>query len=258
MNKEKNYKYYYIYLTKNLTNNKCYIGWHATNKLYDGYIGSGHLFKKAVKKYGKNNFVNGILEFCEYDEIFKKEKEWIYNLNTKAPIGYNLTMGGEGCIGYKHTPETMNKLIGRKISTESKKKMSLAKKGKKINYKKIISQDTKNKISMTLTNFEKRDQIIQLYENGKSVNDIKNILKCSTKTITKSIKNFNKRSWCFYNDNKLSEETKKKLSISHLKLGENKREVIRTLYLNGKTYKDIRNEVKCSPNTISSVIKKLK
>ena len=31
----KKYKYIFIYLTKNLINNKKYIGWHSTNDLLD-------------------------------------------------------------------------------------------------------------------------------------------------------------------------------------------------------------------------------
>jgi DNA invertase Pin-like site-specific DNA recombinase len=214
------------------------------------------LFNKSVKKYGKDNFINGILEFCDYDCVLEKEKEWIFKMNTISPLGYNLTFGGEGCVGYKHTTETMKKLVGRKMRQESKLKMSIAKKGKKINYKKIINQNTKDKISFTLTDFEKKNRILELYENGKSINEIKILLKCSSKTIIKSIKNnFDKRSWCYYRENKLKDETKKKLSDSHLKLGENKRKEIEKLYIIGKTYKEIIKELNCSPSTISRIVK---
>jgi hypothetical protein len=47
-----------IYLTTNQINGKIYIGQTSINK--HGYIGSGKLLKKAIKKYGKNNFIRTI------------------------------------------------------------------------------------------------------------------------------------------------------------------------------------------------------
>jgi len=48
-----------IYLTVNQINGKIYIGQTSINK--NGYIGSGKLLKKAIKKYGKYNFIRTIL-----------------------------------------------------------------------------------------------------------------------------------------------------------------------------------------------------
>ncbi len=108
------FKYAYIYLTKNIRNGMKYVGYHRTNNLYeDYYIGSGKYLQRAIKKYGRENFINGIIEFCSVDSIKEKEKFWINKLNTKAPYGYNLTEGGDGLFGYKHTQETKRK-IGNK------------------------------------------------------------------------------------------------------------------------------------------------
>lgn len=43
--------YYIIYKTTNLINGKTYIGRHKTIKIDDGYLGSGTIFLKALKKY---------------------------------------------------------------------------------------------------------------------------------------------------------------------------------------------------------------
>ena len=71
-------KYNFLYKTTNLVNGKIYIGVHTTNKLNDGYLGSGTNFKKAVKEFGRMNFKREILEFFETaEEAFNREKELV-------------------------------------------------------------------------------------------------------------------------------------------------------------------------------------
>lgn len=261
MNKKNNFLYYYIYLTKNLITKKCYVGWHATNKLYDGYIGSGHYFLKSIRKYGKDNFINGIIEFCSENVVLEREKYWIEKMNTIQPNGYNLTTGGEGCIGYKHTPESKRKMGLRKISNEHKQKIGERQIGNKNRLGKNFTQEQKNKISKSLSDKfnDKKESIKKLYLEGKSISEIVKILKCSTKTISKIIKenNIEKRPWTFYGDGKIKSETKIKLSISHLKNSEQKRNSIKELYLNGETTTNIRKILNTSPNTITRVLKEL-
>jgi len=42
--------FYYLYEIKNLINNKIYVGVHKTNDLNDGYMGSGKVIRRAIKK----------------------------------------------------------------------------------------------------------------------------------------------------------------------------------------------------------------
>ena len=56
-------KYYIVYKTTNLVNNMYYVGCHQTDNLNDGYIGSGKYLKRAIKKYGIENFKFDILYF---------------------------------------------------------------------------------------------------------------------------------------------------------------------------------------------------
>lgn len=114
-------QYFYIYLTKNLVNGKFYVGKRIsrTSPEKDYYLGSGTILKRAILKYGKENFQKEILEFCTNQNLEEREVFWIKT--TKAnKIGYNITEGGTGGRGkgFKHSEETKNKIklkaIGRK------------------------------------------------------------------------------------------------------------------------------------------------
>lgn len=70
-----------IYKTTNLINGKIYIGQDSKNK--NGYLGSGQNIKRAIKKYGKQNFKKEIIEKCNsIDELNNREKYWINFYNT--------------------------------------------------------------------------------------------------------------------------------------------------------------------------------
>jgi hypothetical protein len=95
----KTYKYYFVYKTTNLINEKYYYGMHSTDNLNDGYIGSGTRLKRSVEKYGKENFKIEILEFLPNKEsLLKKEKELINEYVLNDPKSMNLQPGGGGGI----------------------------------------------------------------------------------------------------------------------------------------------------------------
>lgn len=85
--------YYTIYKITNTINDKYYIGMHKTTDLDDGYMGSGKFLKRAIKKYGIQNFKKEILHLlnCE-DDMRSKEKELV----VVSEATYNLTPGGKG------------------------------------------------------------------------------------------------------------------------------------------------------------------
>lgn len=89
---------YYFYKTTNLVNGKYYLGVHAShNKKRDSYLGSGVLLKKAVKKYGKENFKSEILkEFSSSEEMYEYEKQVIDASVLQDPMSYNCQLGGLG------------------------------------------------------------------------------------------------------------------------------------------------------------------
>lgn len=143
-------KFNQVYITINKINGKGYIGSHASDELFDDYLGSGLLLWKAIKKYGIENFIR--INIQNYDQIFearKNETTYIKIFDTVVPNGYNLDeTGGHGwnnaVIG-NYTKEKIRKtLTGRKTkpcSEETKRKISESNKGKK------RSEESKKKLS---------------------------------------------------------------------------------------------------------------
>lgn len=153
-------KEYYIYLTTNLVNGKRYIGQHY-GEINDSYVGSGTTLKKAIEKYGRENFKKEILEICQdYNSVNYAERKWIlYYDAVKREDFYNIAEGGfnsNPCAGMseeaqlerkkklskaakgeknyfygKHFIKDQHPLYGKHHSKESKKKMSKAKQGGK-------------------------------------------------------------------------------------------------------------------------------
>jgi hypothetical protein len=89
--------YHFIYKTTNLLSGRYYIGMHSTDNLEDGYLGSGYLISRAIKKHGKENFSRVILEFCSSREELKKRESEIVTLSEIAKKEcMNLQVGGGG------------------------------------------------------------------------------------------------------------------------------------------------------------------
>ena len=117
--------YYIIYKTTNLVNGKIYIGRHIihNNKLDDGYLGSGDVFIRAVKKYGVENFRREEIEFCTEETVENKEEFWIDYFDSRNPIiGYNVDKGGYWGGQQRSSEET---------EKEWRRKLSIANKGRK-------------------------------------------------------------------------------------------------------------------------------
>lgn len=135
------YNFYLVYKTTNLINSKIYIGCHATNDLEDGYIGSGKLLKKAVKKYGKENFKFEILHFFNNPtDMFECERRLVTIDLVESDESYNLVVGGSGGFKVLNVDEWKSKLkesrkgkkpaLGLRHSEETRKRISEKGKGK--------------------------------------------------------------------------------------------------------------------------------
>ena len=133
---------FYVYKITNLINGKIYIGktnnvnnrWKrhklAAIKKYANDYSSLH---RAINKYGFDYFNIEIIETfnLEEDSLLAEIKYIeLYNSNNKN-IGYNLTNGGEGSTGYKHTPEIVEEIRNRRATPEIKIKISEGCRGSK-------------------------------------------------------------------------------------------------------------------------------
>lgn len=114
-------KQYYIYLTTNLINGKKYIGKHF-GELNDSYLGSGTLLKKAIDKYGENNFKKEILYISSSnEENNKKEIEFISAFNAvESDNFYNLASGGDGGDIFHSLPLEKQEQIKKNASQKNK------------------------------------------------------------------------------------------------------------------------------------------
>lgn len=106
--------YYLIYEVKNKLNNKIYIGFHKTNRLDDGYMGSGKHIKAVIKKYGLQNFERRIINYCLSDEEMRLLEAEIVNEDfIKRSDTYNLKVGGYG--GFRKGYVSLH---GKQVSVE--------------------------------------------------------------------------------------------------------------------------------------------
>jgi hypothetical protein len=89
--------FYYLYEIRNNLNGKIYVGVHQTSSLDDGYMGSGKVIKRAIKKHGLEHFIKTVLEeFQSAEEMFAREKEIVTDEFLLREDVYNLRRGGNG------------------------------------------------------------------------------------------------------------------------------------------------------------------
>lgn len=105
--------FYIVYETTNNINGYTYSGVHTTEnfRVFDGYLGSGKRLKRAIKKYGKQNFTRRTLEVCLKPEYaYEVEAKMVNEKAIKRKDNYNIVVGGKGGCG-KHTSEETKKKI---------------------------------------------------------------------------------------------------------------------------------------------------
>lgn len=144
-------KYFYTYKTTNLINGKYYYGKHVAKTIPNKYLGSGTVFLKALKKYGRSNFNKEILQFYTSKEECAIAERILVNENVvNDPRSYNIALGGGG-MGY-HKPRARNK----PLSKESCNNIS---KGLKAYYKSIGGMEEGRRKNIGDANRGKEDSL---------------------------------------------------------------------------------------------------
>ena len=148
-----------VYIALNLTNNKAYVGqtirsldrrkW-AHYAQANAYRDNSH-FMRALRKYRKTDWIWFIVARCDSKEKLGKEEMTYIQKYSSCISGYNMSLGGGGCEGYKHTEENKQKIrdklkgnksrLGQKHTKEELKKMSETHIGR------IITKETRKKMS---------------------------------------------------------------------------------------------------------------
>lgn len=183
-----------IYKITNKVNNKIYIGStccfkerkskHKTSK-------TDTIISKSIQKYGWNNFIFEIIEYCDVYELEVREQFYLDLLQPfKENNGYNIlrTVIGNGWRGHNHTEESKkimsekkqgyipwnkDKIGVQEHSLEARKLMSINTTGEKNPfYNKNHTKETKEYLSFLAKNrdmsrFNKR--IIQIDKNTQEV-----------------------------------------------------------------------------------------
>lgn len=146
----------YIYLIRNLLDQKTYVGQTGDLRMrwYSHQSGArtnkDHLLYRAMRLYGIENFSFEMIEECDDSHVNEREAFWIsHHQSTDRNFGYNLLLGN--LVFHRHTDESKAKISaamknryfspqhrkrlsrsskGRKHTLEAKQKMSAAKLGK--------------------------------------------------------------------------------------------------------------------------------
>jgi hypothetical protein len=112
-NKENLTMYFLVYETTNLINGKVYVGSHKTEDLNDGYLGSGKNLKRAIRKYGAENFSRRIVRSCESsEEMYELEAKIVNEEFILRKDTYNIVKGGCGGFDFINSTRTSYNLPG--------------------------------------------------------------------------------------------------------------------------------------------------
>jgi group I intron endonuclease len=113
-----------VYFALNTINGKAYVGWtkdtapvrfkrHCSNAA----AGSPYAFHRAIRKYGADAFhVLSVWKGDDAEEMKQVERNYIAGMRTNdSQRGYNMTAGGDGIYGHRHSEETRRKMVKNRL-----------------------------------------------------------------------------------------------------------------------------------------------
>lgn len=181
-------RYGVIYKAINKSNNKVYIGQTIQNlkKRIQGHVSTANwgggekrnsYFMRALRKYGRDGFIWSVIDFADTkEELDTKEVFWIKQYNSNNPDrGYNMTSGGEGTVGFKHSEATKELL--------RKQKLGKRKSVKDIERLRVRMQGTNNpRASLT---YDEVIKVKSLLTKGVNTHDISRLLGISRDSVSR-------------------------------------------------------------------------
>jgi hypothetical protein len=163
----------FIYLTINKVNDKKYIG--MCTRSDNNYLGSGALLKKAIKKYGKENFERHILyETNNFEDLCEKEKQFIIDYDAvNNDEYYNIADGGHG-----GSPKTVENIWNNRTIEERE---NISKKISNTRKEKGLAKGEKNSMFGRSTS-----KIVENIWNNRTIEERENIGKKISETKRKT------------------------------------------------------------------------
>lgn len=119
---------------------------------------SNRVIDKALLKYGFSNFRLEILEHCKIGNVLEREQ---YYLDLLKPR-YNIVEKAGSTLGYKHTPESLEKMRSFVLSEEVKKRKALS----------TVNATAIRKIAVIVENVKtgEKSEFSSLTDVGKALN----------------------------------------------------------------------------------------
>ncbi len=141
-----------IYMIRSCMNGKIYIGsakdlflrMHVHKSQLNGKYHPNIHLQRHKNKYGINDLMFFLIEYCDLENIVEREQYWMDILKPE----FNIMPRAGSHFGFKLSDESKEKIrqakLGKKASGETKQKMSKAHKGRKITWGDKISKAQRN------------------------------------------------------------------------------------------------------------------
>ena len=147
-----------IYKITNTVNGKSYIG--QSRNIKSRWVKhkcpsneAGRVMKRAILKYGWESFRFEVIEYCHESMLDDRE---VFHISLSKPE-YNMTSGGTGCGGMRHSEETrallskLGKIQWSRMSHEERVAAKENLTGQPTGH--IVSEETRKKISQKLKDY---------------------------------------------------------------------------------------------------------
>lgn len=178
-----------IYLITNKVDGKKYVGQTARSlkKRFQDHVNNSSCSKrdlsKAIKKYGRENFVISLLEEVPESKRHSRETFWIRTLNT-VEDGYNMIDVSN------HDDDEIEMMVKDFLNGKPQKDIEKEYQIHASKLRRILEErniDTKRN-TKTFVSHERKEEMIKLYKSGMTIREIQLQVGGCRKSISKYLK----------------------------------------------------------------------